>query len=214
MSQQDYPHGPPPNAYPPPQYPGYGSPVYQQPPPPPPTSGGGSKLLLILLGSILGICVLCCVGGVAGVFYLEQRGLETAVVPGAQVSTHHLSQLRSAGLLQPGEEILHFYSPAIVNVDGGAYFVTDRHLVLYNKQWSKPRHIITFDKITSIEVDRSSSFFLDSTFAVHLEDGTVHTFPVSAEGNGDMRFLRAIEERAPNLESPTVREDSIGREFE
>jgi hypothetical protein len=203
MRQQDYPPGPPPNAYPPPQYPGSGGPVYQQPPPPPPASGGGSKLLLILLGTVVGICALSCVGGLGGMMFLSERGLDTAVIPGGQIRAHHMAQIRSAGLLQPGEEILHFYSPTIINVGGGAYFVTDRHLVLYNKQWSKPRHIISFDRITGIEVDRSSSFFIDSAFTVQLDDGTVHTFPVSAQNSGD---LRAIEDRAPNLESPTVRD--------
>jgi hypothetical protein len=206
MSDRYPPQQPPEGPYG--QPPAYGG--YQQPPayPPPtyqqvPSGGGGSsigKWVLILLLVFGGLFVLCCVGGFAGLAYLDAEGLDTKVVSGEQIPSKHMHAIRVLGLVDPGETILHFYSDAILDLSGGAYLATDKRIVLYDDEWPKPKIVIPYDQIELVEVVQSQNeFFEDSVFTIHVADGQFYTFPISAEAGGDARFLQTIEKMAANL---------------
>ncbi|MDK2972384.1 MAG: hypothetical protein PWP23_2139 [Candidatus Sumerlaeota bacterium] len=215
MSNQ-YPPHPPDNSYGQPPYgqPPYGQPPsyggYQQPPsnPPPtyqtPPSGGGKgggmgKWLLITALVVGGFFVLCCVGGFAGLAYLEAEGLDTMVVSGNQIPSKHMNKIRVLGLVERDEQILHFYSDAILDLAGGAYLATDRRIVLYDNEWPKPKIVIPYSEIVRLEiVESQNELYEDSIFTIHVKDGQFYTFPVSAEAGGDKRFLQTIEQRAVN----------------
>lgn len=192
------------------QPPSYGD--YQQQPPayPPPTyqtsSGGGGKgggigkwllITVLVLGALV---VLCCVGGFAGLAYLEAEGLDTKVVSGNQIPSKHMSRIRTLGLVESDEQILHFYSDAILDLAEGAYLATDQRIVLYDNEWPRPKIVIPYSDIVLLEVVQSQNeFFEDSVFTIHVSDGQFYTFPVSAEAGGDKRFLQTIEQKAMNL---------------
>ena len=151
------------------------------------------KLLVIflLLAGLIGA------GALGGLVYVGLAGPETRVVTGNQVRPHHLRTISALKLLQPGERIHYFYSDALVDIRKGMYFVTDRRLVLYSKDWEKPRQEIPFQEIEKMEAQLQDSFWEDSTIEVTLKNGEALEFPLSNEKGGSRRFFEYLKSKAP-----------------
>lgn len=144
------------------------------------------KKILITIAA-LGICVVALVVG--GLMYIGTVGPETYVVAGRQMTKLQVDTIHKLGLLDDEERIQFFYSDALADIRNGMYFVTDRKLVLYNKNWQEPELIATYKDIANAEIERDESFFLDSTITIHLDTEEVWTFPVSSEGGSDKTFF-------------------------
>lgn len=106
-----------------------------------------------------------------------------------------MEEMRSLGLLEEDEKIVYFYTDAFIDIKEGLYFVSDRHLVLYSKQWEEPRTIIKFEDIVGIDVDYDKSFFEDSYVTVETAAGFELVFPVSSEKGRDKKFVGYIESK-------------------
>ena len=106
-----------------------------------------------------------------------------------------MAQIRKLDLLEPGEQIQYFYSDALLNIEEGMYFLTDRKVVIYSRSFDDPAIIIPFSEIVDVEVTFSDSWFEDSVITMTLADDTYNWFPVSSEGGGDKKVYETLKKR-------------------
>lgn len=143
---------------------------------------------------IIGACL-------AGLFFAAVLGLailgsmlpETSVYLGHQVPKKYMEEIRSLNLLEEGESIRYFYTDALFDIKEGMYFVTERNLILYSKEWEDPVTIIPFDQIVTVNVMYDESFFEDSRVFVATSSGLEVRFPVSSEQGLDRKFIAAFK---------------------
>ena len=147
------------------------------------------KIVGITIGSIFAV-------GFIGLIILGSIGPETHVYLGHQVPKKYLREIRSLNLLSENEKIKYFYTDAIVDIKDGLYFVTDRNLVLYSKDWEEPDTIIDLNDIVKLEVEYDDSFFIDSMVYVETKSGLEVSFPVSSERGRDKNFVAHIREKS------------------
>ena len=153
------------------------------------------KIVIVLVAS--GVLFLVVAAAVIGwLVVLVKRSPETYVVPGAQIAERHLREIDELGILAEGEEILLFYSDALIDLTEGMYLATDRRLVLYDDEWEQPLLSAPFDSIQDVQAEWDSSFLVDSRLSVTLANGEVWAFPVSSEGGGDRWFYGFLRHRA------------------
>lgn len=184
-------------SFPPYGAPPQGTPGRHQPAAPQPEKKQRSTWwpLYLFLGSLLAVG-LCCGGLAVGLVYLGSQSPDTKVLQGQQVPAKHMQRINALGLLSPGEEVLFFYSDALVNVDEGVYLLTSKGIVLYSKTWSPPKIVLPYEDIADATLIRDTSFFTDSTIIVEGDDGQYCTFPVSSEVDGDLRFYNTLRKNA------------------
>ena len=144
------------------------------------------KILGVILAGLIGVVVL-------GLVFIGSQGPETSVYLGRQVPKKYLKEVRELGLLERDEEIAYFYSDALLDIKEGLYFVSDRHLVLYYKDWEEPQTIIKFEDISNVEVEYEESFFEDSYVVVETIEGFEISFPLSSEKGRDKKFVAYIQ---------------------
>lgn len=90
--------------------------------------------------------------GLTVLVVLAALGPEDAVVPGKQIKSRYLREIRELGLLDGNEEPAYFYSDAFYSIRNGLYFFTDRKVVLYNEDWANAAIIVPYGAITNIEL--------------------------------------------------------------
>ena len=168
--------------------------------PPPRKSQGGSILKWLLLGVGIMI-VLPCVGILGWIMYAAGFGPETSVYTGNEVPARFVKVMKEVGALEDDEEIIYFYSDAMTDIRDGFYFVSDKGVVYYSEvTGAEPLIRVDFEDIDEIEFFRNESFFEDSEITLVLKDGKLVSFPVSSEGDKDIRFREPIEERSTEAE--------------
>ncbi len=155
--------------------------------------------VLIVLGAVVVLSLITCVGGL---MYVGSNGLETFVQDGHQVPGHVLDDLRDIGALGDDETLRFFYSDAMFDPRAGSYLLTDQRLVLYNESWETPMLEVDFDDITSVDGYWSDNWMTDSMIFVELSDGDSVSFPLSMENDGDHRFVQALVESSPQAQGP------------
>jgi len=147
-----------------------------------------------LLGC-LGLAGLVFLALLAGLVYIGVYGPDTSVYPGSRVPSRYVETLRTVGALEPDEELLFFYSEAIVDVKNSCSFLSDRRVGMYVEGAVTPLVTISLDDVENVWLDRDTSFWVDSVITVLARDGRELWFPVSSEEDGDQRFFRALEAR-------------------
>lgn len=152
--------------------------------------------LVIIVLSVLGIAVLIAVS--VAFMWIGTYGPSTAVYPGRQLPQRFVSRVRDLGLLERGETIRYFYSDALVDIERGMYFVTDRKLVVYSSEWEEPSIVIPFDRIDELSARYDESWLEDSSVFLTTTDGMEISFPVSSEQGLDEKFVEAITEHLPS----------------
>ena len=146
--------------------------------------------LLIVVGAIV---LLMCAGVIGFIGYVAAVAPDTKAYTGNEVPSKYMTVVRDLGLLEPGEQIRFLYSDALGDIKDGFYFVSDRKVVVYIADASTPATKVPFTRIVDAEIDRSDSFFEDSTITLTLDDDSVVTFPVSKELDRDKLFHEAIQ---------------------
>ena len=174
------------------QYPGYsanpyGGPVPQAQPPARRGMPVWVKVLIILavIGGVLMVAIC------AGLMYIGAKAPPTACVPGSRVRASDMQTIRRLGLLEEGERIQFFYSDALINIENGMYFFTDRRVVVYSEMLAEPLIAVEYPEILDITAEFDGNLFVDSTIWLELEEDYV-TFPVSSEGGGDRQFHKSL----------------------
>ena len=133
---------------------------------------------------------------VAGVMAILNMSPETSIYNGSQVPKRFMSKIRDLGLLAEGEKIKYFYSDAILDIRDGMYFVTDRKLVVYCRDWEDPDLAMELGRIAMIDAEYDDSFWTDSYVTVIAEDEEEVSFPLSSENGRDKDFVNYLAGKA------------------
>jgi hypothetical protein len=144
---------------------------------------------LIVIGTLLMIAVC------GGLIWFGANSPPTHVLAGSNLRAEYEQTINDLGLLEPGETIQYFYSDALMDIEEGMYFFTDRKLVIYSTliDPDHPADAVPLHAIVNLELQRDESFMFDSTILFETDD-FVYEFPVSSERNGDRRFFSALQE--------------------
>ena len=128
--------------------------------------------------------------------YIGAVGPETSVYTGNQIPKRYLDTMTQVGALEPGENILYFYSDAITDIRDGFYFVSDRKVAIYTAEsGEEPLTTVKFDEIDGVDIARSDTFLEDSEVTLTLKGGDEVSFPLSKENDKDEKFVEAIKAR-------------------
>lgn len=133
--------------------------------------------------------------GLAG---LGTFGPSTAVLAGSEVRAQDLTYLRDAGLLDEGEELLFFYSPGFLSIEGEGVLATDWGITSY---WTDPvseergAAFLSYADIESVESNPQADVWGTTFVRVTGRDGSWFVFGLSSEGGGDGTFLAEVERR-------------------
>ena len=137
-----------------------------------------------------------------GLVVVASFGPDTYIYLGKQLPKRYAQKIQDLGLIDEGERIKYFYSDALVNIEDGMYFVTDRHLVLYSREWQEPKTIIHFSEIVNLEAEFDESLLSDSMVYVKTASGMEVSFPVSSEHGRDKEFVRYLRQKTAQHEAP------------
>ena len=160
------------------------------------TSRAGKKLLMS--------CGASCTLAMALVFALLAYAAwqfesgawpDTAVTAGEDLPDFVTNLLLENQILEPGEEILYFYSLAITDYLGDGNVLTDRRVISYSRSedgmlFSAAR----FAEVERIESDYAQGALEDTALTVETEDGAIHLL-LSTENGGDRVFVAELERR-------------------
>ncbi|MCB9914801.1 MAG: hypothetical protein H6828_06575 [Planctomycetes bacterium] len=134
-------------------------------------------------------------GALALLAWIRTVTPSTSVHVGGQVPVEYAQTLRDLGALEPDEELVCFYSDAVLRIEEGCYFVSDRKVGVYHELEAPPLVSVPFEEIAEARLERDVSVLTDSHITLVLRDGSEVWLPVSSEEDGDVRFHRAIVER-------------------
>ena len=147
---------------------------------------------------IIGCLVVARFAGAVPVIGIVYVGIVTPpieVLSGAQLPQRFASTIRDLGLLESDEQIIYFYSDAIIDITEGFYLLTDRKVVVYSTLYDEPAILVPFSDISKLDVEFDESFLTDSMIWITRENDSTVSFPVSSEKGGDKQFYEALEAR-------------------
>ena len=99
-----------------------------------------------LITGFVAVVVLPCFGCFGWVAYIGSVGPDTAVYAGNNVPERFIDTAKDVGALEPDETVLFFYSDALTEIRNGFYFVSDKHVVIYNEfDGGNPLTVVGFD---------------------------------------------------------------------
>ncbi len=119
---------------------------------------------------------------------------DSRALPGEKIDAKVRPFLEEAGLLEPGESIIYFYSGGIFSYREDGNYFTDQRVVSYTEVAGEIySDELTYPEITDFEVEWSESFFEDSIIDVVGSDGDSFDLWVSNEEDGDHEFHRLLK---------------------
>lgn len=166
-----------------------------------------SKTWFKILIGLFVMCVLGCAGFFGVIIYYSATGPDPWVVPGNQISSDIMQRIRALDLLEPDERIDFFYSGALRNLEDDLCLVTDRHVILYSRDWDEPELIIPIEDIVDTSATYSTSWFEDSILTLTLRDGSVTTVAASMQRGGDKLMFKDIQGKIRQATSRTDQGD-------
>ena len=147
------------------------------------------------------------VASIAFVVALE-RGYfpDTLVQRGDELPDRIRSRI-AAIALEDGEEIVRFYSSALLDVKSDGNLLTDRAVVSWyendGSEFTTDR--ISLSDVDHLEVEFSDSFFEDTVLSVYESDesgGAGVTLWLSTEESNDVEFVQELVRRARSAGAP------------
>jgi len=123
----------------------------------------------------------------------------------AQIPENYIEKINELGLLETTEKIEYLYTDALFELEEGIYFVTNKHLVLFNQEWEPRGYIIPFENIRKVEIKFDYSYINDSIMTVRTLEHVV-SFPLSSNEGKDKLFMKYLSEmiiHSPRLKSET-----------
>ena len=166
----------------------------------------GALCVLVGVPICIMIAALLYIGVVSPELYIGVVGPDRSVYPGRAVPQRFISEMKDLGVLGEDEEVLYFYSDALIDIRDGFYFVSDRGVVVYSEmREGDPLVIYEFDEIDDVLLDRDE--FNDSIVTIYAHNDESIEFPVSSEYNRDEDFFEAISLRLRPSESSDVEID-------
>ena len=163
---------------------------------------GMSKGVKVFLSIVGGGAAVLIVGVLSLLVYIGAVGPKTFIISGQQMDKRFSSTIQDLGVLEEGEQIVFFYSDALIDIENGFYLLTDRKVLVYSAEWVEPAIPVAFSDIEDLDVVYDDSFFVDSQIMITLKNGDYVTFPVSSENGGDKKFFDALENSWKEAASP------------
>jgi hypothetical protein len=154
---------------------------------PPPRLGRWQRVLALT-------AAVASVSFLGGAGYVGIVGPASYAVPGDELAARFVRRIRALGLLEEDESVRYFYSSAVLDIEDGCYFFTDRKVVVYNKNSPTPALVVPFSDISDVEAQFAGSLHAVTTITVTLHDRSQIWFPVSVERHGDRRFYASLLE--------------------
>jgi len=153
--------------------------------------GGCGTIAAVLIVTVF---VLLLVLGVA-----IQIGFvpDSATLPAGKIPSRLLDKLQELGITREGEEVLYFYSAAILDIRGDGNLFTNERVISYEEIDGELQiYEAAYDEIEAIEFSPSDNWLDDSTIDVTTKDeSSWFVLVVSRESNGDQQFYdRLVEE--------------------
>ena len=121
------------------------------------------------------------------------------VVSGSRVSGPDLAFLQNSGIIEPGEQILYFYSPGLLSIAHDGNILTDRRVMSYYTDPETAELLLvsaSFAQITDIETE-TGNWIGPTIVTVTREDGVWFRFGLATEGQGDERFIERLAALTP-----------------
>jgi hypothetical protein len=119
------------------------------------------------------------------------------VIPGSRLWAHDRAFLESEGIVAPGEEILEFYSEALLSIHEMGTLLTDRAVVAYGvgaEDGERWRERAAHEEVDAVRSGASEWSGFTTVTVVRL-DGSEFTFDLSSEAGGSVRFLEELDRR-------------------
>lgn len=141
-----------------------------------------------------GCLVMCFLGVVlfAVLVYIGENSPETRVLTKTEIPAEYVEGMEAIGVLDSGENIIFFYSNGFLDFKEGFYLLTDRHVILYSKDWNPPLEKVALPSIVKVDLARETSFFEDSTLFLETDTDNEYWLPLSSEKEGDIRFKERL----------------------
>ncbi|MDD7985443.1 hypothetical protein PQO01_10825 [Lentisphaera marina] len=139
------------------------------------------------LGVIIGILFIAAL-------VVFDRGPETYVYKQNRIPKRFIQQIIELKLIDDSEQVKYFYSDGFINIDEGMYFITNKKIVLYSKDWHEPAENILFDDINELIVEYNKAWMDDSWVYVSTNDFD-YEFPLSSERKGDKSFVKYLQSK-------------------
>jgi hypothetical protein len=143
------------------------------------------QIILAIFGVIIGILFIAAL-------VVFDRGPETYVYTENRIPKRFLKEIKNLELIEDSEQVKYFYSDGFVKIEEGMYFITNKKIVLYSKDWPEPAEFIAFDEITNVEVEYNDGWMDDSWVYISSEEFD-YDFPLSSERKGDKKFVEYLQ---------------------
>lgn len=119
----------------------------------------------------------------------------TAVTAGEDLPDFVAELLAENQILEPGEEILYFYSLALTNYLDDGNVLTDRRVIRYTMDEGDLNvTAATFAEVLLIEPEYPEDALGDTSLKVQSEDELIYLF-LSTENERDRAFIEELERR-------------------
>lgn len=164
---------------------------------PGPAKSGAGKKVLIGCGAGCTLMMALVFGLLAYVVWQFESGAwpDSAVTAGEDLPEFVEELLLENQILEPGEQILYFYSMALTDYLEDGNVLTDRRVISYAMDEVKLNvSSATFEEILLIEPEYTEDFFEDTTLMVETEDEYIYLF-LSTEDGQDRAFIEELERR-------------------
>jgi len=151
-------------------------------------------------GLLVGCLTMGCVAAVAvaalvllGIMVESGALPDSAAVPGHELREETLGMLRESGVLGEDEEVLYYYSDAMLSFREDGNFFTDQRVVSY---WIEDGDLIieeaTYPEITDITTVFNDGFFENTDVWVERLDGDSFYLAVGNESGRDHVFVELL----------------------
>ncbi|MCH9022317.1 MAG: DUF4234 domain-containing protein [Planctomycetes bacterium] len=146
----------------------------------------GLNILAVIVGTLV-------IGfGVAATF----AALPTKVLLGTELTPRQTQLLQDNGIVAPDEQILMFYSQAFMSILQEGNLITDKRVISYEKEdediWI---YDARYHEITDIIVEQKGDALKDTSVKIALADDQYFFVVLSAEDQGDDRFLGILQQK-------------------
>lgn len=161
------------------------------------TQGGAGRKILIGCGAGCTLILALVFGLVAYVAWQLGSGAwpDTAVTAGADLPEFVDELLVENQILEPGEQIIYFYSIAITDYLADGNVLTDRRVISYTRDAGELSvSSATFAEILLIEPEYGEGAFEDTGLMVETEDEFFFLL-LSTEDGQDRVFIEELERR-------------------
>lgn len=120
----------------------------------------------------------------------------THVIEGSALSAEQRAFLLAEGILHPQESAELFYSIGPFGIEDEGNLLTDRRVVSYERIGGELTvYEAASEQVVAVDIVQEGSAAADTIAEIYTRDGSGFRVQLSAEGNGDLRFIRRLRDR-------------------